>query len=698
MWKKNLFFFLIVLLPFWLRGQEPEPVFAEENTLNEVVVTAFNVSRRLLSTPGSLSLIGSSQIESARPVTVLPLLNQVSGVFAHSGTLSTSRITIRGIGAREPFSTAKIRAYFNNIPLTNGSGISIVEHIDPSVVERIEIIKGPATSAYGAGLGGTILITSRQASLRPSGITNSFAAGSFGLLRNSLMLDGASENLSGSLVYSRTTMDGYRQNSRYRRDALTGTGQFRLGNHIRGTGLLYFTDMKGFIPSSIDSVLFFENPRAAARNWLNARGFEDTQKLLVGFSVAHQVGSGLMLDLSVFSTLHYEMERRPWDFQYHDRESAGTRVKLNWFAQRGLAHWHIMGGSELFFEDFRYKTYQNVGGAGNQGSITSNNREAIRFFNFFAQADFDYERLNLSAGINANTNRINYRDILQFGGIDRSAVYNYGLILSPRISANYRLGNYHAVFATISHGFSPPALSETLTPEGFVNLDILPEKSWSYESGIRGALFSNKLFFDLGIYRMNVKDLLVAERVGPDAWIGKNAGRSVHQGLEAELSGNLFQKAGTGKIWYSLKEVGWRSAYSYNYFRFSDYFDRGIDYSGKKIPGVPDHVFYAGIHFVFSGGLYASAGLTTMGRMPMNDLNNRYAGGYHLLDARIGYKMDLEKWSVDAFGAVNNLSNQHFASMILVNAPSFGGSLPRYYYPGLPIHFSFGLKLAYTRR
>ncbi len=696
MCKKSIFFFLILLFPFLLKGQEPEPVVSEEQTLDEVVVTAFNVSRRLLSTPGSLSLIGPEQIEASRPATVLPLLNQASGVFAHAGTLSTSRITIRGIGAREPYATGKIRAYFNSIPLTNGSGISIVEHIDPSVIERIEIIKGPATSAYGAGLGGTILITAREPSQRGSGITNSFQAGSFGLLRNSLMLDGSREGMAGSLVYSRTNMDGYRQNSQYRRDALTGLGQFSLGNKTRGTALLYYSDMKGFIPSSIDSLSFVNNPRAAAQNWLNARGYEDTQKLLAGVSATHQLNAELLLDISLFTTLHYEKERRPWDFLYEDRESAGTRMKLNWFRQTGMAQWRIMGGAELFFENFRYKTYQNAGGAGEQGAIISNNREGIRFFNFFAQADLDYESLNLSAGINANTNRINYRDIQQIGGIDRSDVYNYGLILSPRLSANYRLGNYHAVFATFSHGFSPPALSETLTPEGFVNLDILPEKSWSYEAGFRGGIFGNKLFYDLGVYRMQVKDLLVAERTGPDAWVGKNAGRSVHQGVEAELSGKLFQNAASAGKWLSTKEISWRASYSYNHYRFSDYVDRDVDYSGKSIPGVPEHLLNAGLQFVFSGGLYVHTILTTTGRMPMNDLNTRFANGYHVLDARIGYKKNVGRWNLDAFGAVNNLTNQHYASMILVNAPSYGSTPPRYYYPGLPVNFSFGLRLGFA--
>jgi iron complex outermembrane receptor protein len=686
--------------PFSFFMNEPKPPADSlaEQTLDEVVISAFNVSRRLLATPGSLTLIGFDQIEASRASTVLPLLKQASGVFAHAGTLSTSRITIRGIGAREPYATGKIRAYFNNIPLTNGSGISIVEHIDPSVIERIEIIKGPATSAYGAGLGGTILITARQPSQRSNGITHSFQAGSYGLLRNSLLLDGSRENLAGSLVYSRTTMDGYRQNSQYRRDAITGVGQFNMGKKARGTALLYYSDMKGHIPSSIDSLTFVNTPRAAAQNWLNARGYEDTQKLLAGVSATHQLNAELLLDISLFTTLHYEKERRPWDFMYEDRESGGTRAKLTWLRQSGLAQWRIMGGTELFFENFRYKTYENQGGAGEQGDIISNNREGIRFFNFFAQADLDFERLNVSAGLNANTNRINYQDIQQIGGIDRSDVYNYGFILSPRFSANYRLGNYHAIFATISHGFSPPALSETLTPEGFVNLDILPEKSWSYETGFRGGIFSNRLFYDLSLYRMHVKDLLVAERVGPDAWVGKNAGRSLHQGIEAELSGKLFQNTASAEKWHSLKEIGWRSAYSFNHYRFTDYVDRDVDFSGNRIPGIPAHLFNGGLQVIFAGGIYAHTNFTITGSMPMNDLNSRYSEGYFLLDARLGYKKDIRKWSLDVFGAVNNLTNQHYASMILVNAPSFGNALPRYYYPGLPVNFSFGLRLAYIRR
>ena len=38
------------------------------------------------------------------------------------------------------------------------------------------------------------------------------------------------------------------------------------------------------------------------------------------------------------------------------------------------------------------------------------------------------------------------------------------------------------------------------------------------------------------------------------------------------------------------------------------------------------------------------------------------------------------------YAGINNLTNTHYASMLVVNARGFGGTEPRYYYPGLPRH------------
>ena len=680
-----------------LRGQEivvkANDTLVVEAPLQEVVVTAFNVSRPLLDTPGSLSMIGPQQIRQARSSTLMPLLNQASGVFSHAGTMSTSRITIRGIGARVPYATGKIRAYFNNIPLTNGSGTTPLEHFDPAVIGRMEIIKGPATSAYGAGLGGTLIITSRLPRLHERGLFNTFQAGSYGLLKNSLVFNHSTENLATNLVYDRTQSDGYRQNSRFRRDVVSAVGQFQPTTQTTATALAYFADMRGFIPSSIDSVTFMENPQAAAQNWLNTQGYNATRILLTGVSASHLMGQGFTLDMSLFATLHYENERRPFDFLYEDRESGGTRIKLRRERLVGPARWQLTGGSEVFFENFRYSTFENIDAQGTEGDMISDHRELIRYLNFFLQGDLDWGRANVSAGMNINTQHIDYSDRMQIGGIDRSDTYSYGAIFSPRISSNYRYHPQHAIFATISHGFSPPSLSETLTPEGLINPDIRPEKSWNLETGFRGRLWGQRFFYDLSLYRMYVQDLLVAERVGEDAWVGRNAGSSLHQGIELELESVLFHNNRESGAFWALQRVQLHQAFSFNHFRFTDFVDQEEVYSGNRIPGIPEAVYNTDLKARLYGGLYAAAGLRAVWRMPMNDANTRFSQPYTLLDLMLGFEGRLQDIILDAFLRVENVTDRHYASMILVNAPSFGGANPRYYYPGLPLNFRLGLKI-----
>lgn len=679
--------------------------------LPEVMVTAFNVHRRLLDVPGSVSMIPASQIERENPVTLLPLLNQASGVFAHAGTLNTSRITIRGIGARVPYATGKIRAYFNQIPLTNGSGVSILEHIDPAVIDRIEITKGPASSAYGAGLGGTVNITARQPAGRPSGIGVRTEAGSFGLMQNSITADLGMGRSASSLVYSRTRSDGFRENNQYRRDALTSVTSIRVGENTSLTALLAWSDMKGEIPSSIDSLTFHTSPGSAAQNWLRTRGYEDTRKLLAGLSGRHWFTNQFALDASLFGTVHNEKEMRPFDVLFEDRSSGGGRAKASYFIRTDQVLVEAMAGGELFLEGFQYNTHENIGGEGAQGIQLSDNKEYIRAFNLFLQTDLEAGRLNVSGGLNLHSTRIDYRDLFRIGGIDRSAVYQYGAIVSPRISANYRYRPYQAVFLTLSHGFSPPSLSETLTPEGFINPEIRPERSWNIEGGLRGNLWGHRVFYDLNVYSMRVQDLLVAERVGEDAWVGRNAGESVHRGLELEgevvlirgiapshgtlPSGASVKQTGNAGPWWEASSLSLRPVLTLSQFRFTDFTDRGTDHSGNHLPGIPFVSGQLSLNGDFKGGMYYSGAVRFVGEMPMNDANTRYSDPYVLVGLSLGYRHKLGPVSLDAYLKLNNLMDRHHASMILVNAPTFGNAPPRYYYPGMPRNVAIGLVLQY---
>ena len=80
--------------------------------------------------------------------------------------------------------------------------------------------------------------------------------------------------------------------------------------------------------------------------------------------------------------------------------------------------------------------------------------------------------------------------------------------------------------------------------------------------------------------------------------------------------------------------------------------------------------------------------------MPLRDDNELgYNNAYSLLNLRLGFRPQWGQSQWDFFGGINNIMNEKYASMILINASSFGGRPPRYYYPGLSRHFYFGIRL-----
>ena len=74
------------------------------------------------------------------------------------------------------------------------------------------------------------------------------------------------------------------------------------------------------------------------------------------------------------------------------------------------------------------------------------------------------------------------------------------------------------------------------------------------------------------------------------------------------------------------------------------------------------------------------------------DLNSEQYNGYLLTHFKLGFKIETAKAVNYEFAlGVKNAFDSHYASMILVNAPSFGSSAPRYYYPGEPRRFYVSL-------
>ncbi len=648
------------------------------------------------SIPAPIFKTTLAMIQSNSGVSPEPILNLTPGVLMHSGALNTNRITLRGIGNRSQFSTSKIRAYLDDIPLTTGVGETTIEDLDMSLFQSMRIWKGPAAVTNGVGLGGLIeLQTINSNSYRNSniinGITSSLQIGSYGLLRNVNQIAYSKDKFFIAANASFTNSDGYRENNEYDRKSYSLLARY--GNNIENKTTLFgnFTSLKAFIPSSLNREDYENEPESAAFTWNKVKGFEDYDKFMVGISHSHLLfyNSEKNLNLnnitSIFSSNFDSYESRPFNILQENTIAFGGRTKFELHDQGDFGYQKFIVGLELFQDNYDWTT--SVTNNGVLGDLLSDNQEKRNYYNAFAKYELrHFKEFNLHAGINLNNTKYNLTDLFNPDSTSVSGDYSFASILSPQMGISYKIKRKYMVYATASHGFSPPTLEETLTPDGQINPDINPEQGWNFEIGTRYNGYKG-INFDIALFSMQINDLLVAERIAEDQYVGVNAGKTIHNGVEVFLN----------KKWDlpSYQHFSAELTYTFSDFKFDEYIDDDNDYSGNKLTGTPAHTLNFALRYLFKRSLYANLNYRFVDKMPMRDDNSIYSEAFNVVNAKVGYKKEFGRFIFDIHGGINNLFNEKYAAMVLINAGSFGGNAPRYYYPGMPTNWYGGIKLGY---
>ncbi|AUP81551.1 TonB-dependent receptor [Flavivirga eckloniae] len=666
--------------------------------LNEVIINSNHIPEKLKKVATSTSIITLKDIELGNDTNIAPILNRTPGVFMQSGALNTNRITIRGIGSRNLFGTAKIRAYYKDIPLTTGSGETTIEDFELHTISRFEIIKGAASSIYGAGLGGTIHLTTKNAFTNQSNISSKLSAGSFGLLKSIINANHGTTTNSFRAVYSNTHSDGYRENNTYDRQTMTINSNHYLSPKNELSFLASYIDLKAFIPSSINQEDYLNNPKTAAFTWKTARGFEDSKRGVFGLSWNHQYNKNIKQITSIFSSFYDAYEPRPFNILKENTLAIGIRSRI-------LGNSKLLGkpfnwtlGGELFRDTYKSKTFENLyrdfpDGTGSvEGNSLSNFKEKRNYYNAFFETIYELsEKTTLTIGLNLNQTSYQLKDRFPIteNNPDQSGSFTFKHILSPKFGISYLVTKNINVYSSISHGFSPITLNEALLPDGQINTNLKPETGWNYEIGTRGTIINDRLQFNLALYRLAIKNLLVSRRTAQDEFIGINAGSTEHNGLELALNYQWLQK--------DILTINSFANYTLNHFKFKKFIDGENDFSGNDLTGVPSDVFNAGVDVESSFGIYGNINFQYVSDMPITDSNDLYSDNYSLTNLKMGYNTFLnKKLNLNIFFGINNIFDKAYASQILINASGFNGNAPRYYYPGNPVNYYTGIHINYT--
>ncbi len=666
--------------------------------LNQVVVNATSVPQQLKKAVTSISIVTQKDVQRGNDFNIAPILNRVPGVYQHSGALNTNRITIRGIGSRNLFGTSNIRAYFKDIPLTSGNGDTTIEDFELASISRLEITKGAVSSIYGAGLGGTIQLAPKNPILNETTVNGELTIGSFGLLKNTINLNHGGPKNSVRAVYSNTKSDGYRDNNTYNRQTFTINSNHYLGENDELSFLGSYVSLKAFIPSSLNEDTFLNNPTAAAFTWRQSQGFEDTKRGIFGLTWNHQYSNQLKQITSVFTSFRSSYEPRPFNILQEELLALGLRTRLLGtfdLFQKPL-NWTF--GGEIFNDLLRSETFENLyedfppGTGSVEGLRLSNFKENRYYFNLFAEGNYDIsKKTRLSVGLNVNQTGYDLEDqfTISSNNPDQSGDFKFDLIVSPKFGVSHELSKTISVYASASHGFSPITLQETLLPDGQINTELKPETGWNFEVGSRGLLIDDRLQYSIALFRLDIRNLLVSRRTSQDQFIGINAGETQNDGLELQLN---YQ-------WLQQEAISLSSFVSYtlNDFKFETFIDGDNDFSGNDLTGVPSDVLNAGVDFNTKIGVYGGINFQYVGQIPITDSNALYADDYHLTNVKLGYQFNIiDSIRVNTYIGVDNVFDETYASQILINARGFGGSAPRYFYPGNPVNYYGGVNINYV--
>ena len=654
-------------------------LFAQKDsitTLDEVVLIEDLTPRKVQGITPSAT-IGPVVLEKFSPIDVASGLNQIPGVYLLSGALNTNRITIRGVGARTPFGTDKLRLYFDGIPVTNGTGFSTIEAFDLENLALIEVIKGPKGTSFGANLGGTILLNSKNTGGTKTRLTNNFTLGSYHMLKDNLSFQHSEKEFSLNLGYNHLETDGYRQNNRFERDGFLLNASVATSQRNKLGFLLNYIDYTAQIPSSLNETDFRENPTAAAANWLAAQGFEANKYLLLGLSNQFEFNEKLKNTSSIFYTYLDHYEPRPFNILDEFTNGYGFRTVFDGSFSEGNQY---SFGSEFYRDEYHWGTFENLfrennGNGSLQGARLSRNREFRRQFNAFGTLTLAISpKLYGQLGLAFNQTAYDFRDLFNSGSENTSARRDFEAILLPSFGLRYHI-KYGHLFANISRGFSNPSLEETLTPDGIINPDIAQETGMNYEMGASFRLPMQKIALDMALYRMDINNLLVAQRVGEDQFIGRNAGETRHQGFELAVN-HSFSLSKTIAI---LPFVN----YTFSDHSFVDFVQEGNNFSGNPLTGVPKHRINTGLTLRHGAGFEWNLNHQFVDEIPLTDANTLSSESFNVFFTSVRYhKTIFKKTTLGINGGINNLFDTNYAQSVLINAVGFGGSQPRYYYPG----------------
>lgn len=639
--------------------------------LSEIVVSANREQELRKEAPMAISGISTSTLEDNKPTTIDQVLNQTPGVYMVD--LGNEQHTM---SIRRPIDYGASYLYMEDGLPIRTSGVfnhnALIE-INMANVNKIEIIRGPASNIYGSeAIGGAVNFISQKPSLKPTaGI--SIQGNNIGYKRTDIYASNTFKKFGIRVSgYYADKKGGILEYSDFNKLAMSLYANYFVNENnevaFSTDYINYYSEMSG----SLDSADFYSKSYGSNQTFTNRQVDAFRSKLSFNhywYNRSKTSVTGFFRNNSVKQNPSYRVkdDYKPWS-RTGDPNLAHGEVNDNGFNSYGSVIQHkqdfewlnssLIGGLSL---DYSPNTYQ-------ANYIRINKNQYGKYSSFektdSSLANYTANLLNTATYIQGQISpvkRLNLVGCLRFdhfnyqfdNHLDSNA---YTAVLdgknafsrvTPKIGATYDLKKNRGIYANYGQGFVPPQVGD-LYKGNKVPL-LKPVYFKNYEAGGWITFAHKHAKLDISFYQMDGLNEIVSVLQNDGSTVRQNSGKTRHKGIEYGLQIQVIKDL-------SIKLSGTNASHKYLNFDES-----GVDFSGNSMAQSPNWIANAVAMYKPSWikGFRIGLEWQHIDQYYMDNTNTIEYPGYDIFNIRLGY----EHKSFEIWTNILNATNQLYATV-----------------------------------
>ena len=624
------------------------------------VTTATKTQKNIDGVSASVVVITEKDIEKMGAESLKDVIKNTSGINLQSSSKSKSKVSIRGMGADGTLFLIDGRRLAGEVQNPYD-----LDRIPASSIERIEIVKGPMSSLYGADATGGIIniITKKPTSTPEINLGVRYGQNKDGDAKNknaSFSVRGKADKIGYSIYANQTNTTPYTQKELSNQSAKLEDITYREKSEISTVGGRLYFDITDSTSIGLDVNYFDEEREGTDMSSFIRKGtttqqqstpvnfLDKNKRIELGLDLETAITDDLSLKLRAnqskykkrknisaenWSALGYSSEN-----DSKKRAPANANVDVNSFE---LITTYALNDSHLFVAGVEYRT---------------EDREATLFRsdNQWSKQDVDYKSIylqdewqltnSLSAILGAR-----YDDI---SNVDSKATFKVGVTNQFSNLLNARI-----LFA---QGYRAPNIAELYvdsTAKGALvtGYNLKPEFSNTYEIGLGGR--NNAFSYDIALFLNEIEDKIALTAVGSTRTY-RNVNKARTQGLELNLAYDILDNLLTN-LNYTYLDTEDRKTKKDLEYSPENMASLSLSYQPIKSINITPSVRYIGEQYYTENNI------------------DKKANSQTLVDLTMDYKINK---NFTVYGGVNNIFNEKVDDIL-------GSDVGTYYFAGLRAKF-----------